>query len=416
MFEQTVIDREVFGTGENLLLCGSVMQPPEALLSLCGKVQCVYVDPPFGTGDTFERTRPYGEKGWKKGSPRLKLKGYEDRLEEADRLDLLEHIVTLGRELLEDTGLFYLHLDWRMTAQARLLCDRVFGPERFLNEIIWSYESGGRSLKFFPRKHDTILLYAKTKQYKFDLKRAAVPRGEKRKNHMSRGVDETGRAYSYIRTGGKEYRYYDDEPVCPGDVFSDISHLQQRDPERTGYPTQKPLKLLERLLLPVVVDGDRVVDLCCGSGTTLEAAQRLNCRFAGLDSDPAAMAVSLARLRPENLTVDCQSSASPARLLTEEGGEKAGTTHLFRLTGLETQDPDAPPEAAPLDPVESWETGEIRNGTFYAQKRWQRSFRYPALQAETRTETPVSAVMVTDAAGVRRAFERKSPLVFSPAG
>ncbi|MBQ7864880.1 MAG: site-specific DNA-methyltransferase, partial [Clostridia bacterium] len=79
-----------------------------------------------------------------------------------------------------------------------------------------------------------------------------------RRNHMRRQVDETGRTYRSIRSGGKEYRYYDDTPVYPGDVWTDISHLQQRDPERSGYATQKPLKLLDRLLRPVVQPGDRV--------------------------------------------------------------------------------------------------------------------------------------------------------------
>ena len=90
--------------------------------------------------------------------------------------------------------------------------------------------------------------------------------------------------FSRITSNGKEYRYYDDEPVYPGDVWSDISILQQRDPERTGYATQKPLKLLERLLLPVTNPGDLVVDLCCGSGTTLEEAQKLVLEDAGLEA------------------------------------------------------------------------------------------------------------------------------------
>ena len=103
---------------------------------------------------------------------------------------------------------------------------------------------------------------------------------------MRRCVDENGRSYSQITTGGKVYRYYDDAPVYPGDVWSDISHLQQKDPERTGYPTQKPLKLLERLLLPVVREGDMVADLCCGSGTAMEAAQSLGLPLCRRGQEP----------------------------------------------------------------------------------------------------------------------------------
>ena len=298
MFEQVRVDREVFGKGESLLICGSVMKLPEELRALAGKVQCIYVDPPFMTGEKFMRRRPYGEKGWKTGTPAPRYPAYEDRYtNEKQYLRLLRRVISVAKTLLSDTGVFYLHLDWRMAAPARLMCDREFGKTRFLNEIIWSYESGGRAKKYFSRKHDVILLYAKTKDYFFDLTRVPLARGEKR-NHMARGRDEQGRMFSYITSNGKEYRYYDDEPVYPGDVWSDISHLQQRDPERTGYATQKPLKLLERLLLPVTNPGDLVVDLCCGSGTTLEAAQRLDCRFAGLDLNPEAVAVTRSRLKP----------------------------------------------------------------------------------------------------------------------
>ena len=254
--EQVKVDREVFGNGENLLVCGSVMKLPDEIRALAGKAQCVYVDPPFMTGEKFMRRRPYGEKGWKTGAPAPRYPAYDDRYtSEKQYLRLLRRVISVAKTLLNETGVFYLHLDWRMAAQARLMCDREFGKTRFLNEIIWAYESGGRSKKTFSRKHDTILLYAKGKDYFFDLTRVPLPRGDGKRNHMARGRDEQGRMFSYITSNGKEYRYYDDEPVYPSDVWSDISILQQRDPERTGYATQKPLKLLERLLLPVTNPG-----------------------------------------------------------------------------------------------------------------------------------------------------------------
>ena len=400
MFEQVKVDREVFGNGENLLACGSVMKLPEEFRTLAGRVQCVYVDPPFMTGEKFMRRRPYGEKGWKTGTPAPRYPAYEDRYtNEKQYLRLLRRVISVAKNLLSDTGVFYLHLDWRMAAPARLMCDREFGKTRFLNEIIWSYESGGRAKKYFSRKHDVILLYAKTKDYFFDLTRVPLARGEKR-NHMARGRDEQGRMFSYITSNGKEYRYYDDEPVYPGDVWSDISHLQQRDPERTGYATQKPLKLLERLLLPVTNSGDLVADLCCGSGTALEAAQRLDCRFAGLDLNPEAVAVALSRLKPQDLTVICPCGGQ-AELLAENEADR------FRMDGLEVSNPAFPARTTPLDNLESWETGVITEGIFRAEQSFRRSFRYPELQQILKTDKPVSAVMTTDAAGIRRAFEIK---------
>ena len=398
MAEQVKVDREVYGSGENLLVCGSVMKLPEEIRALAGTAQCVYVDPPFMTGEKFMRRRPYGEKGWKTGVPSPRYPAYEDRYtNEKQYLRLLRRVISVAKLMLKDTGVFCLHLDWRMSAQARIMCDREFGKTRFLNEIIWAYESGGRAKKYFSRKHDTILLYAKTKDYFFDLTRVPLPRGSEKRNHMARGRDEQGRMFSRITSNGKEYRYYDDEPIYPGDVWSDISILQQRDPERTGYATQKPLKLLERLLLPVTNPGDLVVDLCCGSGTALEAAQMLDCRFAGLDINPEAVAMALSRLKPRDLTVICPCGG-PAELLAENEEDR------FRLDGLEVTHPAFPARTTPLDNLEAWETGTIEDGVFRADQTFRRSFRYPELTSSLKTETPVSAVMTTDAAGIRRAY------------
>ena len=405
MFEQVSVGREVYGAGTNLLLCGSVMNLPKEIERLKGKVQCVYLDPPFMTGERFERTRPYGEKGWKKGTPVARLAAYEDRYTaEREYRKLLRKLIHTAHDLLSGTGVFYLHLDWRMTAQARALCDQEFGKDLFLNEIIWGYESGGRSKKFFPRKHDSILMYAKTRKYRFDITRVPLDRQAKRKNHMARGIDEQGRAYSSIVSNGKEYRYYDDTPVYPGDVWTDISHLQQRDPERTGYATQKPLKLLDRMLRPVTEPGDWVVDLCCGSGTTLEAAQKLGCRFAGMDVNPEAVAVALARLAAEDLTVICPEGKTKAPLLTEE--DPAGR---FRILGVETEHPGFPKNTAPLDSLESWEYGTIEEGVFRPLRSFRRSWKYPELVNSLKLNpAEITAVMTTDAAGIRRLYRRKA--------
>ena len=404
MFKQVNVDREVFGNGENLLMRGNVMALPQEIRELAGKAQCVYLDPPFMTGEKFMRSRPYGEQGWKTGKPAPRYPAYEDRYtSEKEYLFLLRRMVGAARNMLRETGVFYLHLDWRMAAQARIICDKVFGKTRFLNEIIWAYESGGRSRRYFSRKHDVILLYAKGPKYFFDLTRVPLSRGDKRRNHMARGMDEQGRMFSRITSNGKEYRYYDDEPVYPGDVWTDIGFLQQRDPERTGYATQKPVKLLERLLLPVTNPGDLVVDLCCGSGTTLAAAERLGCRYAGMDVNPEAVAVSANRLKPENLTVVCPSGKGKASLLTEDAEGR------FEMAGLETSHPAFPARATPADNLESWEIGRIENGVFYAEQSFRRSFRYPELVRSLKMDPgSVTAVVTTDAAGIRQTWQREA--------
>ena len=141
-----------------------------------------------------------------------------------------------------------------------------------------------------------------------------APPTEPRSNHMRRHVDPDGRVYRSIRANGRVYTYYDDDPVYPGDVWTDISHLQQKDPERTGYATQKPVKLLDRLLRPIVQPGDLVCDLCCGSGTTLVAAQALGCRVLGVDCSPEALMTARSRIRRDDLMVICPCAPEEAPL------------------------------------------------------------------------------------------------------
>ncbi len=247
------------------------------------KARLAYLDPPFLTGKDFG--------------------AYQDNEARAQWLDTMRETLKLLREALTRDGSLYLHVDYRLSAHARLLLDEVFGEKNFRNEIIWAYQSGGRSRTHFSRKHDVIYLYANGPKMYLDLSAVSVPRGEARQNHMKRGTDEDGRAFSSIRSGGKEYRYYDDEPVPPGDVWTDISHLQQKDPERVGYPTQKPLKLLERIVLASSAPGDIVMDPFCGSGTTLVAAHRLARRGFGIDRSPEAKLAVEKRMRGSNCAI-----------------------------------------------------------------------------------------------------------------
>lgn len=165
------------------------------LTGFAGKVQCVYLDPPFFTGDEFAFRMRIGEKGWTDGSQTLTLKAYSDSRTggRAQYLLLLREALRVAYDLLSDTGALFLHLDSRMNAYARLECDQVFGENNFVNEIIWAYQSGGRAKRHFSRKHDVILFYAKSRALYFDITRVGVPRKDNRSNHMRRTVDEHGR-------------------------------------------------------------------------------------------------------------------------------------------------------------------------------------------------------------------------------
>ena len=404
MFEQVSITREIMGQGSNLLVCADSSAPLDGVLNACAaQAQCVYLDPPFMTGDSFTRRRRFGQSGWKKGTPAPEYPAYSDRYGTREAyLAFLRGLIENAHKLLSQTGVLALHLDWRTSAYGRILCDEVFGEELFLNEIIWSYESGGRAKKYFSRKHDTILLYARTKDYRFDLRQVPLERTEHRKNHMRRCVDEDGRSYSEIKTGGKVYRYYDDAPVYPGDVWTDISHLQQRDPERTGYATQKPMKLLDRILKPVVKPGDLVVDLCCGSGTAMAAAQALSCRYIGVDAAPEAILTTASRLEADDLTLDCPCTMDGTRL----EGIYTGDGGMMLLTGFDAKHPSFPKIEQAMDTLESWSVGHIVGDTFIVDQTYRRTPRNPELPLFCilpggEGEPAVSTV---DAAGRKRVY------------
>lgn len=264
----------------------------EALDSLLadyrGRVQVVYLDPPFGTGDTF-----HSKLGTGKGT--LTLPTYADDMEETAYLAWMRRVLSGARELLCPSGSLYLHVDYRMSYKLRFLLDELFGAQNFMNEIAWCYKSGGRATRYYPRKHDTILFYRKSAKVYFNINAVSRPRGPEKRNHMKRFIDEDGRICFTIRSAGKIYTYYEDTPMFPSDVWDDIEHLQQKDTERVGYATQKPEALLNRVILASSQPGDLVCDLFSGSGTTAAAASKLGRRFLALDASPLALYTLRAR-------------------------------------------------------------------------------------------------------------------------
>ena len=317
---------------------------------------------------------------------------------------MLRGLLVQARRLLSPTGLLLLHLDWHSSAWGRILCDELFGEKNFLNEIIWSYQSGGRSKRFYSRKHDNILMYAASPDFLFDITRVPLERKDTRKNHMKQNVDENGRTYRTINTGGKTYRYYDDDPVYPGDVWTDISHLQQRDPERTGLMTQKPVRLLERLLMPIAAPGELVVDLCGGSGTTAVAAAHIGCRFISVDAQTAMLNLTMPRLDVP-FEIDAPASAIPA-VLEAENTDGLVTLHAFR-----TEDERLPKTADSLELVEQWRIGRIRDNTLYVEDRYSRASQHPGLMpwiTVPRGEGELG-LSITDAAGERRVYRWVEP-------
>ena len=382
------------------------------LSEYAGRVQCVYLDPPFFTGDNFFFRMRIGEKGWTEGTQTLTLPAYTDQWSEGRTpyLQLLRAALEKARDLLAPSGALFLHLDSRMGAHGRILCYQVLGENNFINEIIWAYQSGGRAKKHFSRKHDVILFYARSKaELFFDISRVSVPRKDNRSNHMRRTVDENGRPCRTIKAGGKLYTYYDDEPVAPDDVWTDVSHLQQKDPQRTGYDTQKPLALLNRIVRCCTRKGDIVADLFCGSGTTLVAAAENECRYLGVDL--SAHAISVCRKRLLDTTLEVRTpfartdSALTAELMPGIGYYTVGLKEFFPGWNLPKEASARPKDLAiaGLDAIDQWSAGFLRDGAYKAYVSCARRKQTPALPTEL--ELPLLrgqvAISVVDVLGNR---------------
>lgn len=281
--------------GDNLLAMQALIAGDEAtgLPSLRGKVDLIYIDPPFDSKADY-RTRislPGGDVEQKPTT--IEQFGYADMWKDGtvSYLRYMYPRLVLMRELLSDKGSIYVHIDWHVGHYVKVLLDDIFGKDNLVNEIVWHYQSGGIPQKCFARKHDTILFYSKGNNSRFNVNEANFPRNKcqacghviEKWNNLKKEKDENGRIYRTIKSNGRIYRYYDDEPVLLPDVWFDISHIQQKDPQRTGYATQKPEALLERIIKASSNEGDLVCDFFGGSGTTAAVAERLKRRWITTD-------------------------------------------------------------------------------------------------------------------------------------
>ena len=246
-------------------------------------VDLIYIDPPFNTGRTQRRLRlktTRSEEGDRVGfQGRLYRTEEVGRSEWADRFDdfaeFLRPRLVEAHRVLAPHGSLYLHLDYREVHYIKVMLDGIFGRENFLNEIIWAYDYGARSRTRWPAKHDNILLYVKDRE-KYVFNADAVDRI----------------AYMAPALVGEE-------KAARGKLPTDTwwhTIVSPTGKEKTGYPTQKPLGILRRIILASSNPGDLVLDFFAGSGTAGAAAHELGRRFLLVDSNPEAIAVMKSRL------------------------------------------------------------------------------------------------------------------------
>lgn len=311
--QQLIVDNQWHNKliyGDNLLAMQALLagDPANGVESMRGKIDLIYIDPPYDSKADYRtkvvlpgadvESRPtvmeqfaYADT-W---SGELHIGGQREPIK--GTLAYLRYMyprLVLMRELLSEQGSFYFHIDWHMNSYARVILDDIFGKDNFLNDIVWSYGAGGNPRGFYPRKHDSILFYKKSSNiFSTDGQIMHVPYDEGTINMHYKNVDRNGRRYRKQVVNGKEYITYADVGKLVTDVWTDIgaqSASSPISPERTGYATQKPEKLLERIIKASSNEGSIVADFFGGSGTTAAVAEKLGRRWITSDiGKPATM-------------------------------------------------------------------------------------------------------------------------------
>ena len=236
------------------------------------------------------------------------------------------------RRLLKPTGSIYLHCDPTASHALKLLMDAIFGSRNFRNEIAWCYSTSGRPKRYFAKKHDIIFLYTRSERAFWGDYR--IPVSKEYLDSHYRHKDAEGRRCRIRVDAGKTRIYYPEDGMICNDWW-EIPYLNSMAEERLGYPTQKPLALLERIIQASSNKGDIVLDPFCGCGTAVEAARRLNRRWAGVDISSFAIDLVRKRLKDESIPVKgIPADLASARKLAREKPFEFESWAVTRLPGF----------------------------------------------------------------------------------
>jgi site-specific DNA-methyltransferase (adenine-specific)/adenine-specific DNA-methyltransferase len=289
---------EELGGWRNKIFWGDNLQIMSHLLKqFRSKVDMVYIDPPFASDADYKMTiRMKGNKEKVKVGVQhaaFQEKQYSDLWTNDEYLQFLYERLVMLRELLAPSGTLLLHCDYRVTGYARLLLDEVLGAENFVNEIIWYYTNKyGANSSAFDSFHNTLFFYSKGKGFTYHP--FMIPVKEARTQPVRKWNKELG-INEWLRDENGNYMYQESNEKEAGDVW-EIPVINPMADERTGYPTQKPEALLERVIKCCSNPGDLVLDCFMGSGTTHAVAMKLGRKFIGADINLGAIQTTTKRL------------------------------------------------------------------------------------------------------------------------
>jgi site-specific DNA-methyltransferase (adenine-specific) len=271
-----------------------------------GSADVVYLDPPFSVGVQF-RARPAAASAQGRRARAAGPSVYDDRWPSLPAyLEWLTARLAVARDALAPHGTLWLHLDQRAVHEAKGALDALFGRGGFVGEIIWLPGNGTKTRRGPGVSHQTILVYARSRDFLWNSDDPALRApyaATSQAMHFTR-TDSDGRAYRERVIGSRTYRYYADQGRALGSVWADCPSMVANTPlrkETTGYPTQKPRKLLDRIVRAGSAPGGLVIDPFHGSGTTLVAAAALGRRFVGMDIGEEAHRITCARLASEQI-------------------------------------------------------------------------------------------------------------------
>ncbi|MFY9463251.1 MAG: site-specific DNA-methyltransferase, partial [Candidatus Sungiibacteriota bacterium] len=286
----------------NRLIWGDNLLAMQALLNQGyeGKINLIYIDPPFDSKADYSHKIKLGETEFTKEPSVIERLAYKDTWAGGtdSYLDMLYPRLQLMKRLLAPDGSIYVHLDWHVGHYVKVMMDEIFGKENFRNEIIWHYQQGTKPENDFGRKHDVIFRYAKSNIAKFHQLRLPTTDPE-------RYVYDDGDGRKYVLGGsGMQTKYYAEDARPCDDVWTwldkwDPDRILQINPvalERVEYDTQKPEKLLERIIKTSSDEGDLVADFFGGSSTSLVVAEKLNRHWIGCELGKVGIQVSRGRM------------------------------------------------------------------------------------------------------------------------
>lgn len=300
--------------GDNKLILSSLANGPlREEIEKEGGIKLIYIDPPFAVGADFGFNIKIGGETAEKKQNIIEEIAYRDTWGKgiSSYLTMMYERLKLMHNLLADDGSIYVHVDWRVTAFMKLLLDDVFGIDNFRNEIIWCYTSASRVADDFPRKHDNILRYSKSDKVVFNKNEILVPYDEKTIANYKDGLRGSGTFYS------GNIKDTDTPILKEGKIpedwweFAIAARFPVDGIKRTGYPTEKPIALLERIIKASSNEGDLIADFFCGSGTTAAVAERLNRKW--IATDLSRFAIHTTRKRMIGIQRELQESGKDFR-------------------------------------------------------------------------------------------------------